>query len=169
MLRSSKKSSKGLLQALEEGSLQKQRLAFISHLWKGNIFTINVFSVHLFVVSTSFLCIFLICVYFFFVPVSSTLLFLCCVRYASVLVFNLSSLKVRSDASSPSFSGHSMTKSQRFELDLDEPLAFVHKSSVAIAKAKLNQGRQHSAEVAIQTEREVTNDHCAWTVSQCSN
>ena len=55
-------------------------------------------------------------------------------------IFNLSSLKVQSDASSPSFSGHSVTKSrERFELDLDEPLAFVHKSSIAIAKAKLNQ------------------------------
>ena len=52
-----------------------------------------------------------------------------------------------------------MTKSQRFDLDLDEPLAFVHKSSIAIAKNRLNQGRQHSAEVAIQTEREVSVHH----------
>ena len=31
----------------------------------------------------------------------------------------------------------------------------MHKSSIAIAKGKLGHGRQHSAEVAIQTEREV--------------
>ena len=81
------------------------------------------------------------------------------VKYLSSLKQKYQSLKVRSDASSPSFSGHSMTKSQRFDLDLDEPLAFVHKSSIAIAKNRLNQGRQHSAEVAIQTEREVSVDH----------
>lgn len=82
VLRSSKKSSKGLLQALEEASLQKQRLAFSSHLWKGNIFTINVFSVYLFVVFFPFflyisylcffsLCLFLLRVYFFVVFITS--------------------------------------------------------------------------------------------------
>ena len=65
--------------------------------------------------------------------------------------------KVGSDSTS-TFSGNSLAKSLHFDHDLDEPLAFVHKSSIAIAKSNLNQNRQQSGgslNVAIQTEREV--------------
>ena len=63
--------------------------------------------------------------------------------------------KVASETSTPTSIGNSL----HFDLDLDEPLAFVHKSSIAIAKSRLNQGgRQRSGDslnVAIQTDREV--------------
>lgn len=67
--------------------------------------------------------------------------------------------KVYSETPSPStFSEKSLVKSLHFDHDLDEPLAFVHKSSIVVTKGRLSQGRQKSntsLNVAIQTEREM--------------
>ena len=55
-----------------------------------------------------------------------------------------------------SSSGGSLIKSLQFDHDLDEPLAFVHKSSFALNKSRLEENRHDTSNhVGIQTEAEV--------------